>query len=121
MRRIAVYFICIKHKHGGFSVTGAICFRSLKRCASSATRKPCSVRGGKARTIFDALRGNPEGLDVASLAGIAATANNLDMNDALLAPIVRARVNNAPYRYMNKGEAFNRKGRDGIRERRLAP
>lgn len=37
------------------------------------------------------------------------------MGDAKLAPIVRTRVNNALYRYMNRNEAFNRKGRDGVR------
>jgi hypothetical protein len=78
-------------------------------------------RGDLARTIFGALRTSPDGLDVAALTGIVAKANNLDMNDAKLAPIVRARVNNALYRYMNKGEVFNRKGKDGARVWRLAP
>jgi len=78
-------------------------------------------RGDLARTIFGALRGSPEGLDVYALAEIVAKANSLDMSDTQLAPIVRNRVNNAMYRYMNKGEVFNRKGRDGIRVWRLAP
>jgi hypothetical protein len=78
-------------------------------------------RGDLARTIFDALRGSLEGLDLHQLTEIVAKANNLDMDDAKLAPIVRTRVNNALYRYMNKGEVFNRKGRDGNRVWRLAP
>ena len=78
-------------------------------------------RGDLARTIFDALRTSPDGLDAQALTGIVTKANNLDMNDAKLAPIVRTRVNNALYRYMHKGEVFNRKGRDGVRVWRLAP
>ena len=43
------------------------------------------------------------------------------MDDAKLAPIVRTRVNNALYRYMNKGEVINRKGPHGTRIWRIAP
>ena len=78
-------------------------------------------RGDLARTIFDALRGSQEGLDVYVLTEIVAKANSLDMNDPKLAQTVRTRVNNALYRYMNKGEVINRKGKDGIRVWRLAP
>ncbi len=78
-------------------------------------------RGDLARTIFDALRGSPNGLDFPALTGIVAKANNLDMNDAKLAQTVRTRVNNALYRYMHRNEVFNRKGRDGLRVWRLAP
>ena len=78
-------------------------------------------RGDLARTIFDALRGSPNGLDLPALTGIVAKANNLDMNDAKLAQTVRTRVNNALYRYMHRNEVFNRKGRDGLRVWRLAP
>jgi hypothetical protein len=78
-------------------------------------------RGDLARTIFDALRGSPDGLDVRALTDIVAKANNLDMNDPQLAQIVRTRVNNAMYRYMNKGEVINRKARDGTRAWRIAP
>lgn len=78
-------------------------------------------RGDLARTIFDALRGSQEGLDVYVLTEIVAKASSLDMNDPKLAQAVRTRVNNALYRYMNKGEVFNRKGRDGVRVWRLAP
>ena len=78
-------------------------------------------RGDLARTIFDALRGSLEGLDLHQLTEIVAKANNLDLNDAKLAPIIKTRVNNALYRYMNKGEVFNRKGRDGMRIWRVAP
>jgi len=76
-------------------------------------------RGDLARTIFDALRGSPDGLDVRALTGIVA--NALDMNDPQLAQIVRTRVHNAMYRYMHKGEVINRKARDGTRVWRLAP
>ncbi len=78
-------------------------------------------RGDLARAIFDALRGNPEGLDARAIADIVAKANNLDMNDAKLAQTIRTRVNNALYRYMHRNEVFNRKGRDGVRVWRLAP
>jgi hypothetical protein len=78
-------------------------------------------RGDLARTIFDALRGSFEGLDVHQLTEIVAKANNLDMEDAKLAPIVKTRVNNAMYRYMNKGEVINRKGPHGTRIWRIAP
>ncbi len=85
-------------------------------------QKPEALFGGDlARTIFDALRGSLEGLDLHQLTDIVAQANNLDMDDAKLAPIVRTRVNNALYRYMNKGEVLNRKGRDGAKVWRLAP
>lgn len=78
-------------------------------------------RGDLARTIFDALRGSPEGLDLRQLTDIVAKANNLDLNDTKLSPIVRTRVNNALYRYMNKGEVINRKGPHGTRIWRIAP
>jgi hypothetical protein len=79
------------------------------------------IRGDLARTIFDALRGSLEGLDLHALVDIVAKANNLDMDDAKLAPIVKTRVNNALYRYMNKGEVINRKGPHGTRIWRIAP
>jgi hypothetical protein len=66
-------------------------------------------RGDLARTIFDALRGNSEGLDLHQLTDIVAKVNNLDMDDAKLAPI------------MNKGEVINRKGPHGTRIWRIAP
>ena len=78
-------------------------------------------RGDLARTIFDALRGSLEGLDLHQLTSIVAKANNLDMDDTKLAPIVKTRVNNAMYRYMNKGEVINRKGPHGMRVWRIAP
>jgi hypothetical protein len=45
---------------------------------------------------------------------IVAKANNLDMDDTKLAPIVRTRVNNALYRYMNKGEVSKMAGRGSV-------
>ncbi len=78
-------------------------------------------RGDLARTIFDALRGSPDGLDLHALADIVVKANGYDMNDAQLAATVRNRVNNAMYRYMNKGDVINRKKRDGVRVWRIAP
>jgi len=78
-------------------------------------------RGDLARTIFDALRGSPDGQDLHQLTDIVAKANSLDMEDIQLAQTIRTRVNNALYRYMRKGEVINRKGRDGIRMWRLAP
>jgi hypothetical protein len=78
-------------------------------------------RGDLARTIFDALRTSPDGLDVSALSDIVAKANNLDLEDAVLAQTVRTRVTNALYRYMNRNEVFNRKGKSGVRVWRIAP
>jgi hypothetical protein len=78
-------------------------------------------RGDLAMTIFDALRGNPDGLDLHALVEIVAKASNPDMEDAKLAPMLRTRVNNALYRYLGKGEVFSRKGRHKARLWRLTP
>ena len=78
-------------------------------------------RGDLARTIFGALRDAPDGLDLKALADIVAKANGFDLEDAQLAITVRNRVNNAMYRYLNKGEVINRKKRDGSRIWRIAP
>ena len=78
-------------------------------------------RGDLAKTILDALRVNPDGLDLHALVEIVAKASNLDMGNAKIDPMVRTRVNNALYRYLGKGEVFSRKGRDKVRMWRLTP
>ncbi len=78
-------------------------------------------RGDLARTIFGALRNAPDGLGVAALTGIVAKANNFDMSDTKLAPMVRTRVNNARYRYMHKGEVLKPRRDRGRSPKRTCP
>jgi hypothetical protein len=78
-------------------------------------------RGDLSRTIFGALRTNPDGLDTRALAETVMQANEFNMDDTKLATTVRNRVNNAMYRYLNKGEVINRKMPDGTRVWRIAP
>jgi len=78
-------------------------------------------RGDLARTILDALRASTDGLDMRALSEIVMQANGFDMNDAKLAATVRTRVNNAMYRYLQKGDVINRKRPDGTRIWRVAP
>ncbi|MGO9546391.1 MAG: hypothetical protein ACLPPF_16550 [Rhodomicrobium sp.] len=78
-------------------------------------------RGDLSRTIFGSLRTSLDGLDTRQLAEIVMTANEFDINDAKLTATVRNRVNNAMYRYLNKGEVINRKMADGTRVWRIAP
>ena len=83
--------------------------------------EPLFSRGDLSTAIFDALRGIPEGLDLSVITEAVAKANNLDLDDATLGPLIRTRVTNALNRMCGKGELINRKGIGGVRVWKIAP
>lgn len=60
-------------------------------------------RGDLPRIVFDALRENPEGLNVDQLAAIAMQDEGIDASDPELTATVRQRCMMAMYRYLDKG------------------
>ena len=60
-------------------------------------------RGDLPRIVFDALRENPEGLNVDQLAAIAMQDEGIDESDPELTATVRQRCMMAMYRYLDKG------------------
>ncbi len=64
--------------------------------------EPLFNRGNLARVIFGALRDASYGLDRHAVAEAVAEANDINMSDEKLAPLVSKRVNDALYRYLHK-------------------
>ena len=61
-------------------------------------------RGTIARLIFDALRANPEGLDMHQLAAIIIKEEGFDPNDPEMAATIRQRCMMAMYRFIDRGQ-----------------
>jgi hypothetical protein len=78
-------------------------------------------KGDLARAIFDALRNSPKGLQLPAIVEAVAKANNLDMNDAQLAPLVQRRVSAALYRFHGRNEITNQKMRGGMKAWKIMP
>jgi hypothetical protein len=68
-------------------------------------------RGEMTRIVFDALRANPEGLDVDQLATIVIEREGFDLSDQETVKTIRQRCTVALYRYYDKGQlAKERRG-----------
>jgi hypothetical protein len=77
-------------------------------------------RGEMNRIVFEALRTNPEGLDVDQLAAIVIGHEGFDPEDKETVSTVRQRCMMAMYRYSDRGQVVKERQSNGIRVWRLA-
>ncbi len=76
-------------------------------------------RGDMPRLILDALRANPEGLDIDQLAGIVIDQEGFDAADPEMAATIRQRCAMAMYRYVDRSQVVKER-RGSVRVWRLA-
>jgi hypothetical protein len=76
-------------------------------------------RGEMTRIVFDALRANPEGLDVDQLAAIVIEREGFDSNDQETVKTIRQRCAMAMYRYYDRRQVVKER-RGTVRVWRIA-
>jgi hypothetical protein len=76
-------------------------------------------RGDMTKIVLDALRENPEGLDVDQLAAIVIEREGFDPEDQETAATIRQRCMMAMYRYVDRGQVVKER-RGAVRVWRLA-
>jgi hypothetical protein len=77
-------------------------------------------RGEMTKIVFDALRTNPEGLDVDQLAAIVIETEGFDPQDQETVSTIRQRCTMAMYRFLDRGQIARERRPNGKRIWRIA-